>query len=128
MAVSNSSLDAGLIKKANAPALMAFARIDGSSRLVRKITRVDGEIFRNRVCVSRPSIPGIHISSTATRGWCASAWLKNAWGSSKVVASQPAERTSRPVALSTDGSSSRRQTGNRCFREGAGLPLPPDSW
>ena len=44
---------------------MALERTDGSSLLVRMMTRVEGEALRSRACTSSPFMAGIKMSITA---------------------------------------------------------------
>src|SRR6266550_6324153 len=105
-----SRLSTPLMKKAEAPALIAIRRTDGSSLAVSTMTRVEGETRRSRVCTSNPLICGIRMSITATSGQCAAACSKNAIGSVKASTFQPAESRSRRVALRIEVSSSSRYT------------------
>src|SRR3954453_13633227 len=115
----NSSLSAGLIRNADAPAAVALSRTAGSSLAVRTITRVAGETVRNRLCTSSPFIAGIQTSITATSGRCACAYRRNASGSKNDSALQPSDERSRLVALTTDGSSSSKQMVIACLTAAA---------
>ena len=111
----SSSFPADLRKKAAAPNFIALERTDGSSLLVRMMTRVEGEALRSRVCTSSPFMAGSTMSITANRGWRIVAYSRKAIGSLKGSTFQPAESRRRHAAFRTDGSSSSRHTTEVCL-------------
>jgi hypothetical protein len=125
MAERNSSSSAGLIRKADAPAVVAVERTAGLSFAVSTMTRVAGERLRSRACTSSPLIAGIEMSSTATSGRYACAYRRNACGSRKDWTFQPSDERSRLIAFTTDGSSSTKQMVTACLIvEGLKINLP----
>ena len=104
------SFPADLRKKAAAPDFIALERTDGSSLLVRMMTRVEGEALRSRVCTSSPFMAGITMSITANRGWRIVAYSRKAIGSLNGSTFQPAESRRRQAAFRTDRSSSSTHT------------------
>src|SRR5260370_12788087 len=74
------------------------------------MTRVSGETAWSFVWTSRPLIPGIQISMTATATELQITYERKSSGSLNNCACKPADESKRSSAFSIDGSSSRRQT------------------
>jgi hypothetical protein len=124
----SSSFPADLRKKAAAPDFIALERTDGSSLLVRMMTRVEGEALRSRVCTSSPFMAGITMSITANRGWRIVAYSRKAIGSLNGSTFQPAESRRRHAAFRTDGSSSSKHTTEAWLLGNTNKSSPITSW
>src|SRR5260370_4896062 len=73
------------------------------------MTRVSGETAWSFVWTSRPLIPGIQISMTATATELQITYERKASGSLNNCACKPTDESKRSSALSIEGSSSTRQ-------------------
>src|SRR6266849_7379078 len=98
------------MKKAKAPACITVASAAGSSRAVMKMTRVAGDLAHRCANSSIPVIFSIQISRTTSGTEFATTYSRKLSGSLKALTLNPSDLSNRPTDLSTDGSSSTRQT------------------